>query len=32
MKDMLQTHFPKKNADGLFPILESEGEELKPAE
>lgn len=28
MKDLIQKHFPQKDADGLFPILESEDEEL----
>ena len=29
MKDLIQKHFPKKDADGLFPMLESEDEELQ---
>lgn len=29
MKDLIQKHFPQKDADGLFPILESEDEELQ---
>jgi hypothetical protein len=31
MKDLIQKHFPQKDADGLFPILEADDEELQTA-